>query len=159
MNLMKKLLVLSILTISICVSILPFSLVSAQEIPVLEMFHGRECPHCQKQMKWLPTLEKMYPGIEIKKYEVWHEPANQALLEARLAKLGQKFSGVPTNIIKGEVIVGFQSERILEEMEKNFGPPKKIEILDSDKNSYWIWGAVLVAILGGGILFYKKKNA
>ena len=134
------------------------NIVFAQAIPVLEMFHGRECPNCQDQMKWLPTLEKMYPGIEIKKYEVWHDPANPILAKTRLAKLGETFTGVPTNIIEGDVVVGFQPEKILELMEKHFGPPQKIQFSESEGGSGWMWGLGLIVIVGGGVLFYKKKN-
>ena len=157
MNLMKKL--LSFALLAFATSAFMPHLVSAQSIPVLEMFHGQECPHCHKQIKWLPTLEKMYPGINIKEYEVWHNPENKILLDARLAELGQKFTGVPTNIIGGEVVVGFQPEKILELMEKNFGPPEKIELSEADESSNLLLKSLVLVVLGGGLIFYKKRNA
>ena len=72
--------------------------VSAQAIPTLDFFHGRECPHCQNQKKWFPELKKAYPDIVINEYEVWHDVANQALWAERLAEFDQEPRSVPTNI-------------------------------------------------------------
>lgn len=117
---MKKIISFSLLIASFLI-LIPASF--AQKIPTLEMFHGRECPHCHKQMEWLPELKEMYPDVEIKKYEVWHDTENQALFSARMAELGKKAEGVPTNIIEGDVSVGFNPVQILQLMEKHYGAP------------------------------------
>jgi len=121
MNLMKKLLILALLAVSIHTTAM------AQKIPVLELYHGRDCPHCHKELAWLPELQKMYPDLKIEKYEVWFDQANQKQFDERMSSLGQKASGVPTNIINDEIIVGFDKEGILALMEKNYGKPQVIE--------------------------------
>lgn len=121
MNLMKKLLILALLAVSIHTTAM------AQKIPVLELYHGRDCPHCHKELAWLPELQKMYPDLKIEKYEVWFDQANQKQFDERMQSLGQKASGVPTNIINDQVIVGFDKEAILALMEKNYGKPQVIE--------------------------------
>jgi len=154
LNLMKKLL-------CVVAFFLFFSEVFAQQIPVLEVFHGRECPHCQKEMKWLPTLQKMYPSLKIKEYEVWHDEANKALVSKRMKEMGKEFTGVPTNIIEGEVIVGFQPERIVEVLKAKYGAPKEVIESSEEETSLpnWIWGLVLFLLTGTVFVYYKKQNA
>lgn len=38
-------------------------------------FYGQECGHCYKMKPLVEKLEKEF-GIEVEKYEVWHEPEN-----------------------------------------------------------------------------------
>ena len=100
--------------------------VSAQKAPVLELFHGRDCPHCHAELDWLPELEALYPGLVIDKKEVWFDTANQAAFDKRMAGLGLEAAGVPTNVIGDEVVVGFDKDAILELMRKHYGAPIKI---------------------------------
>lgn len=95
----------------------------AQKIPTMEFFHGETCPHCKDEIRWFPELRKMYPDIQIKEYEVWYNASNAELFRRRLAELGATSSGVPTNIIGDEVVVGFRPEAIVEALERHFGPP------------------------------------
>lgn len=114
----------------------------AQQKPILELFHGRECPHCHAEFKWLPQLEKAYPDVEIREYEVWHDAANRVLWEARLRELGQTPRAVPTNIIGNDVIVGFDAQGIATAFEKYYGPPAidLLEVKEADEDdgpSWW----------------------
>ena len=95
----------------------------AQRAPVMEFFHGAECPHCHAEKAWFPELQELYPDLEIREYEVWHDQANQAVWHNRMRKLGLQAKSVPTNIIGDEVVIGFQSQEILSLLEKHFGPP------------------------------------
>lgn len=95
----------------------------AQKAPTLELFHGRDCPHCHAELDWLPELEALYPGLVIDKKEVWFNPANQAAFDKRMEGLGLEASGVPTNVIADEVVVGFDKDQILALMEKHYGKP------------------------------------
>lgn len=131
---MKKLLLLAFVSLFF----LGFE-ASAQQIPTLDFFHGRECPHCHKEKEWFPTLKKAYPDIVINEYEVWHNRENALLAEARLKELGHKFTGVPANIIGGqEVVVGFRSEAILAALEKVYGPSEtpKEDLVSEEKPSF-----------------------
>lgn len=142
----------------------------AQQIPVLEMFHGAECPHCHKERAWFPILKKMYPNLQIKEYEIWHEPKNRILMQKRLDEIGGESRSVPTNIIGDELVVGFNPEAILALMKKHYGEPVA-EITDSTKssgssliegenNTLWIVLAIglLIAIGGGWFVFGKEKQ-
>jgi hypothetical protein len=119
--------------------------VDAQRIPVLDFFHGRECPHCIRQKKWFPELKEAYPDIQINEYEVWHDPANAELARQRLRDLGTEFSGVPANVIGEDVIVGFSKNRILSTLEKYYGPPQNQtksagnsgDTADADDANWW----------------------
>ncbi|MBI2551661.1 thioredoxin family protein [Candidatus Uhrbacteria bacterium] len=42
-------------------------------------FYGTECPHCQVMMPMVDKLIK--EGIEIEKYEVWHDEKNAELMK------------------------------------------------------------------------------
>jgi len=139
--------------------------VSAQQIPTLDFFHGCECPHCQNQRKWLPTLREAYPDIVINEYEVWHDTENQALWATRLAEIGETPSGVPSNVIGDQLITGFAPDRILAAMEANYGPPavdvSTIEIQEEESKGLDI--ILILIVLGGiglagGIAFLGKKS-
>lgn len=112
--------------------------ISAQAIPTLDFFHGRECPHCHKEKAWFPELKEAYPDIKINEYEVWHDAENAALAEARMKELGLEFSGVPTNIIGDEAIVGFNPDGILELLEKNYGAPAVVVDSSDEDSGSWI---------------------
>ncbi len=95
----------------------------AQLAPKLELFHGRDCPHCHQELEWLPELETMYPGLVVDAREVWYDAANQQAFNERMQELGQEASAVPTNIINGDVVVGFDKDSILNLMLKHYGAP------------------------------------
>ncbi len=145
------------------------NLVTAQQVPVLELFHGAECPHCHKEMKWLPTLQKMYPNLQIKKYEVWHVPENRILMQKRLDEIGKESGAVPTNIIGDEVVVGFNPEGILALMKKNYGEPvvgiigntegSGSSVIEGKDNKLWIvlGAGLVIAVVGGWFVFGKKE--
>ena len=105
-------------------ALLVYNTTLAQKIPVLELYHGRDCPHCHKELAWLPELQAMYPDLKVEKYEVWYDAANQQRFDKRMQSLGQKASGVPTNIINDEVIVGFDKDSIIALMKKHYGSPQ-----------------------------------
>ncbi|MCF7830796.1 hypothetical protein K9M41_02265 [Candidatus Gracilibacteria bacterium] len=133
--------------------------VQAQRAVTMEFYHGAECPHCHEERQWFPELKKMYPDIQIKEFEVWHNPQNKALWTQRMRELGMVPTGVPTNIIGNEAIVGFNAPGILALLEKHFGPPldpkAKVEIPkenDSWKKyltSSWPAMAFMLGILDG----------
>jgi|GEM_PF-3569173 len=114
---------------------------TAQQIPTLDFFHGRECPHCINEKAWFSDLKKAYPDIVINEYEVWHDIANQALWGQRLAEFDMQPTSVPTNIIGKNVVTGFAPEKIIEAMEANFGPPA-VDLFNAEpakgtKDSWW----------------------
>lgn len=150
-------------------SISGFCLISltalAQQIPTLDFFHGRECPHCHNEKKWFPTLKQAYPDIVINEYEVWHDTENQALWAERLAELGETPSGVPSNIIGDVHITGFAPTAILGALEAKYGPPAvdvtTITIEEEEREGLDL--VLILIVLGGvglavGLAFFGKKS-
>lgn len=161
-----------IIQFSIGISLL-LSSASAQQAQVLEMFHGEECPHCQAQMRWLPQLEAAYPALEIRKYEVWHNAENQALMANRLNEIGETSTGVPTNIVEGEVVTGFNPEGLVALLEKNYGAPvtdraalvageaSGVTLTEGDAGVNWKTLIIILAAtfgLIGGVFFFTGGN-
>ncbi|TAL32718.1 MAG: thioredoxin [Spirochaetes bacterium] len=81
---------------------------------VLHFFYGKECTHCNRIKPDIESLSESYPGLEVLKYEVWHDAANQELLVSTLegkkrvevpGKSGTS-QGVPTTIVGDEYYVG-----------------------------------------------------
>jgi len=135
----------------------------AQVAPVMEFYHGAECPHCHNQRAWLPTLLQMYPNLDVQEFEVWHNADNRQRATDRLASLGLEFGSVPTNIIKDEVVTGFQSERILELMEKHYGAPAvSLEeaggVTEGNEKTKKILFILALAILGSGAFYVFTKS-
>ena len=87
--------------------------VYAQEIPVLDLFYGAECPHCHKEIEWLKEVQLSHTELKVNQYEVWHNNENHLLMQKRLLELGENPIGVPLNIIGETVIIGFQRQEIL----------------------------------------------
>lgn len=142
--------------------------ISAQKVPTLEFYYGAQCPHCHEEKKWFPTLKKMYPDLKIQEYEVWNNPQNQKKAQARLEELGQKLSGVPTNIIDNEIIVGFDQNKILEIMATKYGAPLEVTAEVSEVN-FWtnledflssngIFVVITVIVLGVVGVMFGRKN-
>lgn len=145
-------------------AVAPFSTFS-QETPTLDFFHGRECPHCQNQKKWLPKLQQAYPDLVVNEYEVWHDTENQVLWTQRLSEIGEAASGVPSSIIGDTHIVGFSPDRILAVLEEKYGPPavdiSTVEVTpeeESNQDLALIVSLVVAIGLGIGIAFLGKKS-
>lgn len=93
--------------LTILVTFMIFSNVSAKEQVKLYFFHGDGCPHCAEEEKYLKKLEKKYKNLKIVDYEVWKHEDNAFLMK----RVGQKFdmntSSVPLTIISSTAISGF----------------------------------------------------
>jgi len=134
--------------------------VSAQKIPILEFFYSDTCPHCHDEIAWFPKLEKEFPDLEIRKYEITTNPSNAAYLEKRLAEVGMEFPGVPINLIENESIIGFNNaeiigKQIIETLGKHFYGEittpssefiKKIPFLGEVDFSTWRWPTIAAAL-------------
>ncbi len=146
-------------------TLLQQGVVMAQQIPVLDFFHGRECPHCHEEKEWFATLKQMYPDIQINEYEVWHDVANQKIWTERMQALDMSPSGVPTNIIGDEVVVGFVPDQILTLLEARYGPPLEVDenvVVETTEEPKGMSSKIVFIILGaalliGGALFVGRK--
>ncbi len=85
---------------------LPLS-VSAKEV-TLNLFYGKECPHCEAEQEYLESLKKEYgDNLVIKRFEVWHNPDNSTLLEKVRSTLKNEDSGVPYTVIGTTGLTGY----------------------------------------------------
>lgn len=82
---------------------------STSKYPVVYLYHGEECPHCQEEIKFLDNLQKELPGLTVIKKEVWHNTQNAEELQQKADELGVNISGVPFTVIGSEYVSGFDN--------------------------------------------------
>ncbi len=97
---------LKFLLVPIIFFIIPFT-VSAKTVTI-NLFYGKECPHCEAEQEYLKKYEKDQ-NIEIKKYEVWHNKDNSELLTHVRGTLGNGDNGVPYTVIGTTGITGYNT--------------------------------------------------
>ncbi len=90
----------------------------------LEVFVRQGCPHCEKAKTFLSQLKQRYPQLKVTVRDIGED--HQALL--RLKALAEKFDmaqlGVPAFYVRGELVVGFESEEITgKQLEELLGRP------------------------------------
>lgn len=83
----------------------------AQEKLELIYFWGDGCPHCAKEKIFLEKLEKAYPWLEIKRYEVWYNAENQTLLQETAQQYNIAQPGVPLTIIRDKYFLGYLDDQ------------------------------------------------
>ena len=113
---MKKFLLLFFISISFL--ILPAISVNASESIKAYFFYGDGCPHCAKEMKFLQEMQKVYPNLEIKSFEIYRNKENALFLQKVGKSLNADVSGVPFSVIGDEYFVGY-AENITSEEIKN----------------------------------------
>ena len=72
----------------------------------VHFFYHPACPHCKEQMPYNQQIAQDYPAAKWI-YHDTSDPVQNGLMQSTLAALGRKQEGVPTTIINGTVIVGF----------------------------------------------------
>jgi len=82
---------------------------AAAETATLHYFYGQECPHCAMAKPFVDALEAR--GLSVKRYEVWHDPENAALLRRMVEARGTTVQAVPVFIIGDKVLVGWDSAK------------------------------------------------
>lgn len=103
------------------------------QTPNITFFYGKECPHCEEEIKFLDSLKKEMPDLEIVEYEVWHNEENQKLFLETAEKLGIKNLAVPLTIIGEKYLVGFDSsenygQKIREMIKGGAEPEEKVSL-------------------------------
>lgn len=73
----------------------------------LFFFWGEGCPHCAAAKPFLKELEKKYPGIRIRDFEVLKHPENLRLLESMSKSRKTEVAGVPMFFLGDRVFAGF----------------------------------------------------
>lgn len=89
--------------------LIPFK-AEAKELTI-NLFYGKECPHCEDEQKYLDTLKKQYgDNIKIKKFEVWHDSDNNDLLTKVRKALDNEDTGVPYTVIGTYGFTGYSED-------------------------------------------------
>jgi thiol-disulfide isomerase/thioredoxin len=94
--------------------------VSAQdkEPVVITLFWGNGCPHCKAERPFLASIQKAYPNVEVRTYEVWYVETNIPIMKKVVKSFGETVSGVPVTIIGDKHWVGYDETQVKAEMEK-----------------------------------------
>ncbi len=74
----------------------------------LYLFYGKECLHCEKEIKFLDTYLKDNDELTLYKYEVWHDSENKDIMNKSKKLLNQETDSVPYLVIGKEAIIGFR---------------------------------------------------
>ena len=86
------------------------------------LFYGKECPHCEKLIKYLDDINDKYGNkFNLYGFEVWHNSENANLMKEFILAKGDKSSGIPYYIIGDESFVGYNytyDEKIVSAIKK-----------------------------------------
>jgi hypothetical protein len=82
----------------------------AAEHPILYLFRGAGCPHCQAEEEFLGQLQKRYPTLEMRWFEIWEHDEFLRLAEALQKAYNIKGAGVPLTFVGETPIHGFRTE-------------------------------------------------
>ena len=77
--------------------------------PALEVYVRTGCPHCETAKAFIDELLSERPSVNIRFYDIAEDPVAVQRLQSLAAERGMTQIGVPTFVIDGTVIVGFQS--------------------------------------------------
>jgi thiol-disulfide isomerase/thioredoxin len=86
------------------------------EHPVIYLFWGDGCPHCESAKPVLVQIAEKYEGVELQQMEVWYNEDNQKKFQEFAAMYGFEASGVPTTFLGTKYWVGW-NEQIAAEVE------------------------------------------
>lgn len=89
--------------------VLPIKIKAADEIP-LYFFWSKGCPHCAQEKVFLEKLEKKYPQLIIKDFEISSSQENIKLLQKASKEFNANIPGVPFTAVGENYIVGFLDE-------------------------------------------------
>ena len=85
------------------------SAVPAHRVSVY-FFWGDGCPHCADEKPFLESLQKRFPGMEIKSYEVWRNKQNAGLMANLVRAYEVSQGGVPMTFVGNRSFVGFSKQ-------------------------------------------------
>jgi len=95
-----------------------FAFAQSEKVQI-DFFYSAICPHCKAEEKFLDELEKKYPDLEIKRYEVFYDAGNQKVFDEFYNKhnVPQNERGyVPATFTPTKYFIGF-NDKIAEEIE------------------------------------------
>lgn len=77
---------------------------------VIYFYWGDGCPHCKEAKPFLAELQRQYPQIDLRAYEVWNNPDNQNKFQLMAKSYGTEAQYVPTFFIGEKYWVGFSDQ-------------------------------------------------
>ncbi len=81
----------------------------AAETPILYLFWGDGCPHCEKEKHFLQNLRRQYPELEMRWFETWEHPEFAKLADSLRKAYKIKTASVPMTFLGAWSRVGFRS--------------------------------------------------
>ncbi|MBD3307790.1 hypothetical protein GF339_15270 [candidate division KSB3 bacterium] len=82
---------------------------TAVDHPILYLFWGDGCPHCEEEKEFLTILQKDYPEFEMRWFEVWDHPEFAKVADALRKTYDIKTASVPMTFLGEWAHVGFRS--------------------------------------------------
>lgn len=82
------------------------------------LFHGDGCPHCYQEQLFIYELQKEYPNLELKEYEVYKNRQNGLFLQKIARELNLNVSSVPFLVIGDKPFVGYSPKLSSVEIEE-----------------------------------------
>ncbi|MCW1296940.1 MAG: hypothetical protein OH319_04635 [Candidatus Parvarchaeota archaeon] len=101
---MRKFLVLSLI-LFLVISFMQISKAQEKKICIY-FFYGLGCPHCANVEPYLDNLEKKYPEIDIKRFEVYYNKTNQEIFNKFCDVYCVDIKGVPIVFVGDKFLVG-----------------------------------------------------
>ena len=131
---MKKLRLLIVLFVLLCIP----SLIKADEKEIrLYLFHQSTCPHCKEEIKFLESIKKDYPNVDMVFYEIDTNVMNYNFYKKVKEATKISSNGVPFTIIGTDYYVGFgdgDGEAIVNSINKFLKNDKYIDVISKIKN-------------------------
>ncbi len=94
-------------------TVVDITIIHANNNVTLYFFWGKGCPHCAQEEIFLKQLEKKYPQLEVKSYEVWYNRENAKLFSQMAEAYETRPEGVPTTFIGDfKPVVGYRNYEI-----------------------------------------------
>lgn len=88
----------------------PAPLTSAEEAPILYLFWGDGCPHCEKEKKFLEELHGRYPALDMRWFELWKHPEFLKLADDVRKAYNIPTASVPMTFLGEWSTVGYRSD-------------------------------------------------
>ena len=90
----------------------------------INFFYSETCPHCQVEQKFLDSIEKKYPEVEIKRHSISDNICRKELIDfCKKHNVEQYIGLVPLTFVNDEFFPGFDNEngvgkKIIESIER-----------------------------------------
>lgn len=81
----------------------------AAQPPILYLFWGVGCPHCEHEKEFLQSFHQQYPQVEIRLFETWQNREFAKLADAVRQAYQIKGASVPLTVMGDWHLVGFSS--------------------------------------------------